>query len=151
MDAGIWRRLIVIPFGAKITGSSDRKNYADYLLKSAGPYIMSWIIEGAEKAVRNNFTIPLPECVEQAIQAYREDNDWLGHFLNECCEVGDGLTAKSGGFYDAYRAYCSRTGEYVRNSAEFYAAVEQRGFTRIKKKNGRFIGGVRLVVRDFTD
>lgn len=151
MDAGIWRRLIVIPFGAKITGSSDRKNYADYLLKSAGPYIMSWIIEGAEKAVRNNFTIPLPECVEQAIQAYREDNDWLGHFLNECCEVGDGLTAKSGGFYDAYRAYCSRTGEYVRNSAEFYAAVEQRGFIRIKKKNGRFIGGVRLVVRDFTD
>ncbi len=89
--------------------------------------------------------------MEQAIQAYREDNDWLGHFLNECCEVGDGLTAKSGDFYDAYRAYCSRTGEYVRNSAEFYAAVEQRGFTRIKKKNGRFIGGARLVVRDFTD
>ena len=151
MDAGIWRRLIVIPFGAKITGSSDRKNYADYLLKNAGPYIVSWIIEGAEKAIRNNFTIPLPECVERAIQAYREDNDWLGHFLNECCEVGDGLTAKSGGFYDAYRAYCSRTGEYVRNSAEFYAAVEQRGFTRIKKKNGRFIGGVRLVTGDFTD
>lgn len=30
-DDGIWRRLIVIPFNAKITGKSDIKNYADYL------------------------------------------------------------------------------------------------------------------------
>ena len=32
MDSGIWRRLIVIPFNAKITGGRDRKNYADYLV-----------------------------------------------------------------------------------------------------------------------
>ena len=23
------------------------------------------------------------------MQAYREDNDWLGHFLEECCVRGD--------------------------------------------------------------
>ena len=46
-DAGTWRRLIVIPFNAKIEGSSDIKNYANYLTEKAGPYIMKWIIEGA--------------------------------------------------------------------------------------------------------
>lgn len=35
-DAGTWRRLIVIPFGAKIEGDSDIKNFADYLVDHAG-------------------------------------------------------------------------------------------------------------------
>lgn len=52
-DDGIWRRLIVIPFNAKITGDSDRKNYADFLYENAGGDVLSWIIEGAEKAIKN--------------------------------------------------------------------------------------------------
>ena len=38
---------------------------------------------------------------------------------------------------------------YVRNSAEFYAAVEQRGIGRRKKSEGRFVTGVRLTESDF--
>ena len=41
IDKGTWRRLIVIPFGAKIEGSSDIKNYADYLFEKAGGAILS--------------------------------------------------------------------------------------------------------------
>ena len=78
-DDGIWRRLVVIPFNAKITGKSDIKNYADYLFEHAGPAIMSWIIEGAKRAIDKNFHTTLPDVVEAAIQAYREDNDWLGN------------------------------------------------------------------------
>lgn len=48
-----------------------------------------------------------------------------------------------------YRAFCARSGEYVRNSAEFYAAVEQRGIGRRKKTEGRFVTGVRLTESDF--
>ena len=54
-DDGIWRRLIVIPFNAKIVGAGDIKNYADYLYDNAGGYIMSWIIEGAKKAIDLDF------------------------------------------------------------------------------------------------
>ena len=62
-DDGIWRRLIVIPFNAKITGKNDIKNYADYLYDRAGSFIMSWIIEGAKKAVEMDFKVPLPKVV----------------------------------------------------------------------------------------
>ena len=51
---GTWRRLIVIPFHAKIEGSSDVKNYADYLYEHAAPSIMAWIIEGARKVIAGN-------------------------------------------------------------------------------------------------
>ena len=144
MDSGIWRRLIVIPFSAKITGSSDQKNYADYLAENAAPYIMAWIIEGARKAIGNNFRIALPKCVEDAIAKYRQDNDWLSHFIEDCCEVGDGMEEKSGEFYRAYRSYCARVGDFVRSTTEFYNAVVQRGFRREKRRDGRFVLGLCL-------
>lgn len=48
-DEGTWRRLIVIPFNAKIEGNSDIKNYADYLAEKAGGAALTWIIEGAKR------------------------------------------------------------------------------------------------------
>jgi len=144
MDSGIWRRLVVIPFNAKITGGSDQKNYSDYLVANAAPFIMAWIIEGAGKAIGNNFRIPLPKCVEDAIAKYRQDNDWLSHFIEDCCEVGDGMEEKSGEFYRAYRSYCARVGDFVRSTTEFYNAVVQRGFRREKRRDGRFVLGLCL-------
>ena len=145
MDTGIWRRLIVIPFNATIAGKSDIKNYAGYLQKNAAPYILRWIIEGAQKAIRDNFSFKLPYCVEAAIEKYRNDSDWLSHFLEECCKVGEDLCEKSGEVYDAYRAFCARTGDFTRSTTEFYNAIEQRGCKRLKRRDGRFIMGLQLI------
>lgn len=143
-DPGTWRRLIVIPFNAKIEGSGDIKNYADYLVSEAAPSIMAWIIEGAKKAISRNFHIPAPARVEDAIKSYREDNDWLGHFLVECCEIDKAYREKSGELYQEYRSYCMRTGEYARSTADFYNALELAGFSRRKSKAGMIVYGLRL-------
>lgn len=143
-DPGTWRRLLVIPFNARIEGSSDVKNYADYLVSEAAPAIMAWIIEGAREAISRNFHIPCPACVEAAVKAYREDNDWLGHFLNDCCKTDVTYREKSGELYQEYRSYCARTGEYARSTADFYNALETAGFQRQKTKTGNFIRGLRI-------
>lgn len=144
MDAGIWRRLIVIPFNAKITGKSDIKNYSKYLLMNAGPYITKWIIEGAEKAIADNYKLKVPQCVQDAIARYKADNDWMTHFLEECCEVGDGLEEKSGELYSSYRSFCARSGEFCRSTTEFYSMLKTRGFERVRRNNGRFVLGLKL-------
>lgn len=148
-DAGTWRRLIVIPFNAKIEGNSDIKNYADFLFNEAGPYILSWIIEGATKAISKSYHIALPECVRNAIDVYRDNNDWMANFLDDCCEIGPDYEQKSGEFYQEYRNYCARNGEYTRSTSDFYTAVELAGFSRRKLKKGSFIYGVRLKPEDF--
>lgn len=150
-DDGTWRRLIVIPFHAKIEGSSDIKNYADYLYNNAGPAVMSWIIEGARKVIEREFKIDPPKVVANAIAEYRGMNDWLTHFLEDCCVTGDGLEQKSGDLYQEYRAYCLRTGEYARNNADFIAEIEKRGFMRKKKKSGMWVQGLQLKDTDFAD
>ena len=144
-DSGIWRRLIVIPFHARITGNGDIKNYSKYLVDHAAPAIMKWIIEGAEKAIRDHYRLKAPGCVEAAIAKYKADNDWMSHFLEECCETGESFREKSGELFAAYRAFCARTNDFCRSTAEFYTSLEQRGFARHKAREGKYILGLRLL------
>lgn len=143
-DDGIWRRLIVIPFNARIEGSRDIKNYADYLYENAAPYILKWIIEGAKKAIAAGFRTTFPKCVADAIEAYREENDWLGHFVNERCDVGDALTEKSGELYQRYREYAVSNGEFTRSNSDFYSALEKAGFWKHKTNKGMIVHGLKL-------
>lgn len=143
-DDGTWRRLIVIPFNAKITGNSDIKNYSDYLFDNAGPAIMKWIIKGAEIAINKGFRFTKPAAVSDAVEAYREENDWLGQFLEDHCDVGSDYEEKSGELYQCYRATCLASGEYIRSTSDFYGALEKAGFKRRRKNTGRIIMGLRL-------
>lgn len=149
-DEGTWRRLIVIPFNATIKGKSDIKNYSDYLYNKAGGAVLSWIIEGAKKTIESNFHLTLPKCVEDAIGQYRESSDWLSIFIEECCEVDPSYTQKSGEFYQEYRAFCLRTGEFARSTSDFYNALELAGFERHKSRTGAVVYGIR-VKSDFSD
>ncbi|WP_415963674.1 phage/plasmid primase, P4 family [Acidaminococcus fermentans] len=150
-DEGTWRRLIVIPFTAQFTGKSEVKNYTDYLVEKAGPAILKWIIEGAQRVIEKEYHLEPPKCVRDAIEKYRGQNDWLHHFLDDCCELAPGFQEKSGELYGAYRAYCQQMNEYTRSTSDFYAALENAGFARRRTKVGRFVTGLQLKVSDFLE
>ena len=143
-DDGIWRRLIVIPFDAKIEGSDDKKNYAEYLYANASESILAWVIEGAKKVIDLDYRIPIPACVQKAIDEYRAQNDWFGHFIEDKCDVGSEYKESSSALYQAYRNYCLDTNEYVRSTADFYFALENAGYERIVVKRKRFFKGLCL-------
>lgn len=150
IDAGTWRRLIVIPFNAKIEGSSDIKNYADYLFNKAGGAILKWIMTGAKRVIKKDYHIVKPAVVEAAIQKYKDNNDWLSQFLDECCEIDSSYSAKSGDVYNAYRSYCMQVGDYIRSTTDFYTALECAGFERKRSKSARLLFGLQLK-SDFLD
>lgn len=143
-DAGTWRRLVVVPFNAVIEGRNDKKNYADFVLQHAGGAVLSWIVEGATRLIKAGYKIEPPQCVKQAIERYRKDNDWLNNYLLERCKIDKSFRQKSGELYADYRAYCLATGEYPRSSANFKKAIEDAGIETHDTNKGTFILGLHI-------
>lgn len=144
IDEGTWRRLIVIPFNAVFEGKNDHKNYSDYLFENAGPYILTWIIEGAQRIIHKGYHLTNPAVVQAAVDAYRNQNDWMAEFLEDSCDLDPSYSEKSGELYQEYRAYCLRMGEFSRNTTDFYSALDQRGFVRKHTKKGTIVRGLRI-------
>ena len=78
------------------------------------------------------------------MKAYRDSNDWLSFFLDECCEVNPDYREKSGSVYQEYRDFCMRNDEWARSKADFYAAMDAAGFERHKTRSGIVVEGLRL-------
>lgn len=106
LDYGTWQRLTIIPFNATFKGSGADPNFASRVLEESGGYILTWIIEGAKKIIARGCKPDIPQCVLDATNAYREDNDWLNDFLRDCCSVDSAEECAAGELYDAYRGWC---------------------------------------------
>ena len=144
-DSGTWDRLIVIPFKAKLRNEpGEVLNYAQYLFEHAGGAVLQWMIEGAQRFIRNGYHIQLPDCVKAAIGVYRDENDWLTQFIESCCDVDPTYQQASGALYQQYRQYGAATGDYTRSTTDFKRAMEASGFEWRKGIVGNTYRGIRL-------
>ena len=149
-DRGTWDRIVAVPFLANFRGmKGEIKNYAEYLYEKCGGAVLTWIVEGAQRFISNEYNIVFPECVKRSIDQYRASNDWLQNFLDECCEIGS-YHVRSGELYAQYRRYCDTTGEYRRAQRDFKQALSAAGFEGQHTRNGSIIFGLR-VISDFDD
>jgi len=146
-DTGTWRRITLIPFNATISVGQKVENYGAELAEKAGGAILSWVIEGAMRYHKNKHKLIAPAIVLDATDKYREANDWIGAFIEECCLTGKGLTAKSGELYNKYRERAEKNGEYVRHNSDFRAELEDhRGYEWHKESTGNLWYGIGLKV-----
>lgn len=144
-DTGTWRRIAVVPFKAVFEGKKEIKDYATVLYQDDADAILSWIVEGAMRYIKNDYKIILPEIVKVATKNYCNAEDWLGNFITDCCEVGD-YEESGGNLYDAYREWCSRNNEsYVRRSRDFASQLEQQGYEKRRTMHGSMWVGLRLL------
>ena len=141
-DSGTWRRLVVIPFGAKITATQEVKNYADKLTRGAGGAIMSWIVEGARLFIEAKHKLDPPTVVQLSVAQYKQENDWLGAFIAERCNESGHVAA--GKLYEEFRYWAERNGEYKRSRSDFNTEMERRGYEWRKTMHGNIWSGVSL-------
>ena len=143
-DEGTWRRLIVIPFNARISQSEARANMAESLFREAGGAILSWAIQGAAHFIRNGCKLTIPDAVDEITGEYREREDWLENFLRERCVQEPAARESASELYAAYKDYAASVGDYCRRISDFNAALEEAGFQKIRPKNKATWLGVRL-------
>jgi P4 family phage/plasmid primase-like protien len=138
-DKGTWRRLMVLPFNAVI--ANPQRDFAERLLKQSSGAVLKWAIEGAKKFIENNYSMPPCPMVDEANKKYKESNDWMSTFLDECCTVGKLEKAGGGVLYKTYREWATETGEYVRCNKDFCEALRLAGFElKHTKKGNEWLG-----------
>ena len=146
-DDGTWRRIAVAPFNAVISESEGIQNYADVLVKDAGPVILSWAVEGAMNFIRNAYKLTIPDAVAEATEEYRERENWLESFITDCCVKEPGAKAGAKELYSAYREWSSENGEFIHRAKDFASALKDAGFRDTKPGNRRTWHGLRLMQR----
>ena len=144
-DRGTWSRLTVLPFNAHLRDTAgERKDYAEILFTQAGGAVLAWMIEGARRFIANGYKLTPPTVVREALADYRKSNDWLGAFMEECCDLGENYAVSSKELYQRYTAYCQGSGDYRRDSRDFANAMKSAGFELKHKMHGNAYTGLRL-------
>lgn len=133
-DRGTWRRILVAPFNTEI--KNPKTDYVDELLKKAGGAILKWMIEGASLYIKNGYKFPYSKVVENAKNAYREENDWIDHFITDRCTKGSTESVMSNQLYQVYRGWANLNGEYIRNNRDFAAALICAGYDKKRTSKG---------------
>lgn len=144
IDNGTWRRLIVVPFTAGFSGAREVKDYTSVLVNEAGGAILAWAIEGARRIHSLGYHLPATPEIDEATADFREENNWLQHFLDECCLIGEGLQERSGFLYDVYRSFAEQGDDYPHGKSEFYSGLAGLGFKRRRHKQGNMLTGLQV-------
>jgi putative DNA primase/helicase len=131
-DAGVWRRVKIVPFRAIIPSERQRPMsdvLADFWEERAG--ILAWAVAGAIQWYANG----LPRCVavDQETEAYRTESDQVTQFLSENCETDAAYRMDKAGLY---KAFCDWLGDQYGEKAP-----GQRWFTTRLLERGYQLGG----------
>lgn len=138
-DQGIWRRIRLIPFNAKIPESERKRNLGEALLPEL-PGILRWAVEGCLMWRRAG--PGTPPKVEGATEDYRAEMDVLGRFLEECTDTRDKV--KGADLYEAYAAWAKASGEFALSTRVFGMELTRRGIKKWKSNGILYRTGIRL-------
>jgi putative DNA primase/helicase len=146
-DAGLWRRVLTVPFNNSIP-----KSRRDPALKSdlcdpalSGPAILAWMVEGCLRWQREGLQIP--DAVTRATDGYRESQNPLKEFIDDCCELNPEYWTASSDLSTAYEMWSKESGETCLKSKAFSAPLGRLGLTTARRGTPQVRGwsGVRLL------
>lgn len=137
-DMGIWRRIRLLPFRVTIPEAEIDLNLQEALLKEL-PGILAWAVRGCLEWQRMGLQEPAE--VLAATADYKDEQDALGKFFEDCCVVGSGLRV---GAHELYSAYRDWAGKSALSQVKFGSHLGERGFEHKRTKSARLWVGLGL-------
>jgi putative DNA primase/helicase len=136
-DHGMWRRIKLIPFTVTFGDDGPRCKDPALLdkLKAELPGVLNWALAGCREWQEHG--LGEPGQVRQATAEYREEQDAVGRFLGECCQVGsDEYRVVCSALYATYAEWCDRGREQRLSNVAFSKRLQRDGYDN-SSRNGR--------------
>jgi putative DNA primase/helicase len=145
---GMKARIKLIPFNVRIPDDEiDRKLPEKLWEEREG--ILAWCVRGAVEWYKRG--LDYPASVTEATHDYFNDEDVIGHWLNECTELGTTYKWAAGDAYKSFKRFAEENGFFVVDSREFKKRVEQKGFENKREKTGCYWHGFRVTRYSYDD
>jgi putative DNA primase/helicase len=106
-DHAIWRRLAVVPFDVQVPEEEQDRHLPGKLGEERAG-ILNWLLDGYAAWQRQG--LAPPDAVTARTERYRQEQDHLGGFLADCCDIGAGFTADSKKLRESYESWCEDAG-----------------------------------------
>jgi putative DNA primase/helicase len=107
-DHGIWRRMRLVPWTVQIPPGEQDRELSHRLVENEASGILAWLVRGCLAWQR--LSLGQAAAIEAATGAYRADEDTLGRWIEDRCELGETLWWTTDGLYKSYQAWCSEEG-----------------------------------------
>jgi len=143
-DSAFWERVIMIPFNIRFVehpvapNERQRDTTLWTTLESETSGILAWLVRGCLLWQREGLNIP--DQVRAAVLAYRDEEDDLRTFLDECCVIKEGLSIKASTLYSAYEKWAQSGNIYVLNRTQFGLQLAKKKIEKEKKGLIKYIG-----------
>ena len=153
-DFGIWRRLLLLPFevifgDADAIAAGDATRPKDTNLPGAlaaeREGVLTWMVRGCTEW-REKGLAP-PQIVQGATATYREEQNRIGQFVAEQCELGAAHTELQADVYEQYQNWTRQNGYHPMGRGKFQKQLLKT--TRGKVTAGRTTSGPRKNIAAF--
>ena len=139
----IRRRIHFVDFPETIP-ESERDYDLDKKLEAEYPAILQWMIDGCLEWQR--IGLAKPDAIKSSTADYLDEEDTLGHWLQEKCISGAGHRVLSADAYKSYAGYVQSHGEGVVSQKRFSQRLDSRGYGKERTGKGRWITGLDLAI-----
>lgn len=143
VDDAARRRFNIIPF---IHQPENPDRGLEQKLMDEAPAILRWMIDGCLDWQKNGLL--RPESVKVATTAYFSDQDLIGQWLEDSCDVERtrlDMWDRSTDLFESWAEYARKAGDEAGGRKSFGQTMQKRGFTSDKISGGmRIYRGIRL-------
>lgn len=129
-DLAIWRRIRLIPFGV-IVPESDVDPDLEHKLQAELPGVLAWAVGGALAWQAGG--LGMPSAIVAATQAYRDEMDQIGRFIDERCVTGPASSVKHAELVHAYRSWAADSGEHAVTAQKLRDQLIERSYEYVKR------------------
>lgn len=141
-DAGIWRRVKLIPFTNECPPDRQDPDLKDKLVYGEGAQILGWLVDGCLRYQREK--LGTAEAVVKATAMYQSDMDLIGAFINERCVLDPNKPEMASVLFQEYTYWCNDNKYRAMNTRDFSRELKNRGFQEIRVSAGKCYSGLRI-------
>ena len=141
VDNGVWRRTRLIPFD-NIVPDNEQDKDLNKKLWSERDGILAKLVEAAADWYANGFV--KCEAVERATNAYRNEEDAFGQFIDNMCVTGPTEACAKVALREAYLEWVRRSGVRELTERSMNERIKRLGYKEIRRGTQRYWSGLNV-------